>query len=246
MIIITWHRTHGEQYRQDKTVSPKNAEYKTAFVSTIPRRNLEMPQDWLHATSIEKNKLFTGNGPSKTQEKQRRDHISNQKNNEILNLKFTPEKWVHLHQFVVMITHLNEKGPIRDATRNPQQDFRDVAKESVRDMPTRNPNQEFRNLARNAAARDPNQALRNVAIVVPAIKYAGKYAEKGNETLCAKNESERMSVVTFHDVDVIHEARDNERLTPKKNKGKETLHFKGDKKETLASTEIKGKVRELE
>ena len=46
-----------------------------------------------------------------------------------------------------------------------------------------------------------------------------KYVEKGNETLRTENESKRMSVAMFHDVDVKTEARDNKRLTSKENKG---------------------------
>ena len=40
-----------------------------------------------------------------------------------------------------------------------------------------------------------------------------EYVEKSNETLRTKNESKRMSVAMFHDVDVKTEARDNKRLT---------------------------------
>ena len=50
----------------------------------------------------------------------------------------------------------------------------------------------------------------------------------------------------FHDINVKSEARDNKRLTSKKNKGEEASHSKSDKKEVLASIEIKGKVRESE
>ena len=72
---------------------------------------------------------------------------------------------------------------------------------------------------RDTAARNPKQELRNVATVLPAIKHAGKYVEKGNEALRTKNESKRISVVMFHDVNVKSEARDNKRLTSKENKG---------------------------
>ena len=73
-----------------------------------------------------------------------------------------------------------------------------------------------------------------------------KYVEKGNETRRTENESKRMSVAMFHDVNVKSEARDNKRLTSKENKGEEALHSKNDKKEMLASIEIKGEVREPE
>ena len=88
--------------------------------------------------------------------------------------------------------------------------------------------------------------LRNVATVLLATKHAGKYVEEGNETLRTENESKRMSAAMFHDVDVKSEARDNKRLTSKENKSKKTLHFKNDKKEMLASIEIKGELREHE
>ena len=55
-----------------------------------------------------------------------------------------------------------------------------------------------------------------------------------------------MSLAMFHDINVKSEARDNKRLTSKKNKGEEASHSKSDKKEVLASIEIKGKVRESE
>ena len=44
---------------------------------------------------------------------------------------------------------------------------------------------EAENLKRcaNTAARNPKQDFRNVATVVPAIKHARKYVEKGNKTL---------------------------------------------------------------
>ena len=50
----------------------------------------------------------------------------------------------------------------------------------------------------------------------------------------------------FHGVNVKSEARDNKRLTSKENKGEEALHSKDDKKEMLASIDIKGEVREPE
>ena len=125
---------------------------------------------------------------------------------------------------------VNEKGPIHNAARNPKQEFRNVAKESPKDTPTRNPKQEFQNFARDTAAKNPKQEFRNVAKVVPAIEYAGRHVEKGNKTLRTKNESESMSVVIFHDADVKNKTRDSKRLTSKKNKGKETLHLKDEKK----------------
>ena len=106
-----------------------------------------------------------------------------------MELEFTPEKWPHLMQFIATAARLNEKGLIHDATRNSKQEFRNVAKESAKDTPTRNPKQEFRNVARDTTARNLKQELRNVATGVPAIEYAGKYVEKGNETLCTKNEN---------------------------------------------------------
>ena len=141
-----------------------------------------------------------------------------------MKLRFTPEKWAYLKPlFVAMTTRLSKKGSlIHDAARDPKQEFRNVASESARRMPTRS-EKKFRNVARETAARNPREEFRNVATVVPAIKHAGRHVEKGNETLRAKNESESMSVAIFHDVK--NEARDNKRLTSKKNKGKEALHI---------------------
>ena len=191
---------------------------KQLFVPAIPRRNLETPQE--HSSSIENNKIFTGNGPGKTQKKQRRNHISKEKK---LESEFTPERWAHLMQFFAATARFNEKGLINDATRNPKQEFRNVTKEYT---PTRNPRQDFWNVARDTAARKPKQEFRNVVTVVPEIEYAGKYIDKGNETLRTKEESERMPVAMFHGVDIKIEARDNKRLTSKENKGKETLNSK--------------------
>ena len=53
-----------------------------------------------------------------------------------------------------------------------------------------------------------------------------------------------MSVAMVRNVNGQSEARDNKRLTLKENKGEEALHSKNDKKEMLASIEIKGKVNE--
>ena len=82
-------------------------------------------------------------------------------------------------------------------------------------------------------AKNPKQEFQNVATAVPAIQYAGRYGEK--DTLYTKNESKSMSVAIFHDADVRNEARDNTRLTSKKNKGKENLHIKDKKKDTYVS-----------
>ena len=90
-------------------------------------------------------------------------------------------------QCIAAAARLNEKCLIHDATRNPKQEFRNVAKESVKDTPTRNPKQDFRNVAQKTAARNPKQGFRNVAIVLPPIKHARKYIEKDNETLHTKN-----------------------------------------------------------
>ena len=133
------------------------------FVSATPKRHSETPQEWLHASSIKKNKLFTGNCPGQTQEKQRRHHISKEKNETILESEFTPEKKAHLIQSIATTARLYEKGLIHNAARSPKQEFRNVAKE---DTPTRNPKQEFRNVARCTAARNPKQELRNVATVL--------------------------------------------------------------------------------
>ena len=92
---------------------------------------------------------------------------------------------------------VNEKGTIHDAARNPKQEFRNIVKEPAKDTPTRNPKQEFQIIARDTAARNQKQEFQNVATAVPSIKYAGRYAEKGNETLRTKNESESMSVAIY-------------------------------------------------
>ena len=52
-----------------------------------------------------------------------------------------------------------------------------------------------------------------------------------------------MSVAIFHDADVKNEARDNKRLISKKNKGKETLHIKEEKKDMLSGIEVKSEER---
>ena len=85
------------------------------FVPEILRRKLKTPQEY--ASSIKKNKLFTGNGPSKTQKKQRRNHTSKELNKTMLESEFTPEKWAHLMQFIATTTRLNEKGLIHDTLR---------------------------------------------------------------------------------------------------------------------------------
>jgi hypothetical protein len=62
----------------------------------------------------------------------------------------------------------NEKGLVHDATRNPKQEFRNVARESTKSHDAaRNPKQEFRNVAREStkshdAARNPKQEFRSV------------------------------------------------------------------------------------
>ena len=52
-----------------------------------------------------------------------------------------------------------------------------------------------------------------------------------------------ISVTIFHDLDVKSKAGDNKRLTLRKDKGKETLHIKDDKKEMSGSIEVKNEVR---
>ena len=201
---------------------------KQLFVSAIPRRNPKTPQDWLHASSIKNIRLFTGNCPGQTQEKQRRHHVSKEKNKTILESDFTPEKRAHLIQSIATTARLNEKGLIHNAARNPKRKFRNVAKE---DTPTRNPKQEFRNVAPDTTARNPKQELRNVATVLPEIKHARKYVEKGNEILRTENESKRMSVVMFNDVDIKSEARDNKRLTSNEN-----MHLRAKRPSTPKTT----------
>ena len=69
---------------------------KQFFVPAIVRRNPRTPREWLRAFSIKKNKLFTSNDLGQVQKKQRRSHISKQKNNAISKLEFTLEKLAHL------------------------------------------------------------------------------------------------------------------------------------------------------
>ena len=158
----------------------------------------------MHASPIKRDKPFTGNGPGQTQEKQRRHHISKEKNKTILKLRFTPEKWAYLKPlFVAMTTRLSKKGSlIHDAARDPKQEFRNVASESARRMPTRS-EKKFRNVARETAARNPREEFRNVATVVPAIKHAGEYVEK--EMLASievKSEVRKAEWLTSHDKNI--------------------------------------------
>ena len=55
-----------------------------------------------------------GNESSQNQEKQRRNYISKENNNEILKSEFTPKKWAYLIQFVATTARLNEKGLIHN------------------------------------------------------------------------------------------------------------------------------------
>ena len=82
-----------------------------------------MPRDLLCATSNKKDKLFTGNEPGRNQEKQRRNHISKEKNNEVLKSEFMLKKWAHLIQFVVTTARLNEKGLMHNVPRNLKQEL---------------------------------------------------------------------------------------------------------------------------
>ena len=139
---------------------------KQLCVSAIPRRNPETPQDWLHASSIKKNKLFTGNCPGQTQEKQRRHHISKEKNKTILESEFTPEKWAHLIQSIATTARLNEKGLCNpQCSQEPETAvLKRFEKIDKKNTPTTNRKQEFRkNVARDTAATNPKQGFRNVA-----------------------------------------------------------------------------------
>ena len=125
-----------------------------------------------------------------------------------------------------------ESTKSHDAARNPKKEFRNVARESrARRKPTKN-KKEFRNVAQ---ARNTNQEFRKVAVIAPAIKDDGKYVEKDNEILRTKNDSKRMLLKIFHDIEVKSEAGDRKRLTSKNNKGKETLRTRIDDVSSLES-----------
>ena len=94
--------------------------------------------------STGKNKLFTGNGAGKTHKKQSGTILVKRRTKQFWNQNSRQRSGLTSCNSLVTTTRLNEKGLLHDATRNPTQEFQNVAKE---DTPTRNPKQEFRNVA---------------------------------------------------------------------------------------------------